>query len=326
MQINSLSISSDASNIAFSLSSGFAIYSLDPLNLVNKSNFQGQITNNAIPIPDSPVVVFNGSNGQSNFSDRSVCAFDYQEHRPTLDIECSESIKKICATKSYFAVLFKSEVKIYRFIPAGLVLQLRYPSFDTNNIPFDMVEISPQNSIIDTSLLANKLKIAVCKHDDTGVVKITSCPTRSEEDILINAASHPLSIVKFNHDGTLIATASEHGTIIRVFNAENSQLVKECRRGSFPANIFSVSFSWHTSFDKILLAAISANGTVHIFSMKSDNNRSVMGVKLGTINGGALAFTPTGKLAVATTAGKLMMYNCDEINNSVNKENEVSIL
>lgn len=72
-----------------------------------------------------------------------------------------------------------------------------------------------------------------------------------------------VSSLKLNQNGTMFATASSKGTIIRVFNCLSGTKVHEFRRGSYAANITSLSFSLSSS----LLAVASDTSTVHIFRL-----------------------------------------------------------
>lgn len=66
-----------------------------------------------------------------------------------------------------------------------------------------------------------------------------------------------------NSDGSLLATASDKGTIIRVFSIPGAHKLYQFRRGSMPSRIFSMSFN-NTS---TLLCVSSATETVHIFKL-----------------------------------------------------------
>lgn len=80
---------------------------------------------------------------------------------------------------------------------------------------------------------------------------------------VIEAHRSPLSFTAMNSDGTLLATASETGTIIRVFGIPSGQKLHEFRRGSIPSTIHSLSFNLSST----LLCASSASETVHIFRL-----------------------------------------------------------
>ncbi|KAF2083375.1 autophagy protein 18 [Saccharata proteae CBS 121410] len=80
---------------------------------------------------------------------------------------------------------------------------------------------------------------------------------------VIEAHQAPLSCITLNNEGTLLATASEKGTIIRVFSIPDSQKLYQFRRGSIPAKILSMSFNSTST----LLCVSSATDTVHIFRL-----------------------------------------------------------
>jgi len=79
----------------------------------------------------------------------------------------------------------------------------------------------------------------------------------------IRAHKGKLSTIQFNRDGTLLATASEKGTVIRVFSVLNASQLCTLRRGSYAATIYSIAFS----SDSSLLSVSSDKGTVHVFKL-----------------------------------------------------------
>jgi autophagy-related protein 18 len=91
---------------------------------------------------------------------------------------------------------------------------------------------------------------------------------------VIEAHNSPLSCIALNNDGTLLATASEKGTILRVFSIPDAQKLYQFRRGSIPARIYSMSFNSTST----LLSVSSATETVHIFRLggaKTSRSNSV---------------------------------------------------
>eukprot|EP00249_Psilotum_nudum_P007250 c20430_g1_i1 orf=517-1086(+) len=67
-------------------------------------------------------------------------------------------------------------------------------------------------------------------------------------------------------DGLLLATASEHGTVIRVHKIVEAEKVFTFRRGSYPATIYSLSFGPVSQVPQVL-AATSSSGTIHVFKL-----------------------------------------------------------
>lgn len=66
-----------------------------------------------------------------------------------------------------------------------------------------------------------------------------------------------------NYAGTLLATASDKGTLIRIFSTENGQPLQELRRGREKADIYSICFDLKSQW----LACTSDRNTIHIFTV-----------------------------------------------------------
>jgi autophagy-related protein 18 len=82
---------------------------------------------------------------------------------------------------------------------------------------------------------------------------------------VVEAHRAPLSCIALNNDGTVLATASETGTIIRVFALPSGNKLYQFRRGSYPSTIYSMSFNLSAT----LLCVSSTTDTVHIFRLAS---------------------------------------------------------
>jgi len=80
---------------------------------------------------------------------------------------------------------------------------------------------------------------------------------------VIQAHKSPISHLAINSTGTLLATASDKGTVIRVFAIPTAEKLYQFRRGTREAKIHSISFNTVSS----LLAVSSATDTVHIFRL-----------------------------------------------------------
>jgi len=80
----------------------------------------------------------------------------------------------------------------------------------------------------------------------------------------IHAHQGDLSAIAINGEGTLLATASEKGTVIRVFSIPEASNKFTFRRGSYAATVYSLAFN----HDSKWLCASSDTGTVHIFDLQ----------------------------------------------------------
>lgn len=80
---------------------------------------------------------------------------------------------------------------------------------------------------------------------------------------MVEAHRSPLSCMVLNSEGSILATASDKGTIIRVFSVPHAHKLYQFRRGSMPARIFSMSFNVTST----LLCVSSDTDTIHIFKL-----------------------------------------------------------
>jgi WD repeat-containing protein 45 len=80
-----------------------------------------------------------------------------------------------------------------------------------------------------------------------------------------------------NPEGTLIASASTKGTIIRIFSAEEGDLLQELRRGSGKALITSIIF--HPTLN--MIACTSNRSSVHLFEIKKSIEKCVESKQVG---------------------------------------------
>ncbi|MEE6497768.1 hypothetical protein FKM82_002839 [Ascaphus truei] len=89
---------------------------------------------------------------------------------------------------------------------------------------------------------------------------------------MIPAHDSPLAALAFDASGTKLATASEKGTVIRVFSIPEGQKIFEFRRGvKRCVSICSLAFS----MDGMFLSASSNTETVHIFKLETVKEKYV---------------------------------------------------
>lgn len=109
----------------------------------------------------------------------------------------------------------------------------------------------------------------------TGHVCITGIGSAPTIATIIPAHESPLAAIALDIYGRLLATASEKGTLIRIFDIKSGRLLCELRRGADRAEIFGIEFSKDSS----KVCVTSDKGTVHIFSLQATtlSNTSTIG-------------------------------------------------
>ncbi|KAJ3601442.1 hypothetical protein NHX12_032410 [Muraenolepis orangiensis] len=141
---------------------------------------------------------------------------------------------------------------------------------------------------------------------------------------MIPAHDSPLAALAFDASGTKLATASEKGTVIRVFSIPEGQKLFEFRRGvKRCVTICSLAFS----MEGLYLSASSNTETVHIFKLETQKEKYVpaeepttWGGYLGKVLMASTTYLPAQvteiiqkipRLLVAAADGYLYLYNLD---------------
>uniref|UniRef100_A0A8C5JXA9 WIPI4 protein n=1 Tax=Junco hyemalis TaxID=40217 RepID=A0A8C5JXA9_JUNHY len=97
-------------------------------------------------------------------------------------------------------------------------------------------------------------------------------PGTSSAPVTINAHQSEVGCAALSPPGTLVASASRRGTLIRLFCTQSRARLLELRRGTDPATLYCLAFSPDCSF----LCAASDKGTGHVFALRDTrlNRRS----------------------------------------------------
>lgn len=72
-----------------------------------------------------------------------------------------------------------------------------------------------------------------------------------------------IACLALSPNGSVLATASEKGTIIRLFSVPDGRLLHQFRRGTYPAHIFSMAFNVAGT----ILSVTSDSDTIHLFRL-----------------------------------------------------------
>lgn len=125
---------------------------------------------------------------------------------------------------------------------------------DTRENPQGLVEVSMYASSERQVLGFPGHKVGTLQLLDIAVTE----PARSAAPINISAHENEIACIALNNQGTMVATASSKGTLIRVHDTLRKTLLVELRRGADPATLYCINFSADSEF----LCASSDKGTV----------------------------------------------------------------
>jgi WD40 repeat protein len=105
---------------------------------------------------------------------------------------------------------------------------------------------------------------------------------------LVAAHDNQLAALALSHDGSKLATASQKGTIVRIFDCATALPLRELRRGSTSASLYCLSFSSmgnriccssDTSASAPWAAAAHSCNSVFVTQAQSTFSRSMTGAR-----------------------------------------------
>ncbi|KAJ3444220.1 wd repeat domain phosphoinositide-interacting protein [Anaeramoeba flamelloides] len=219
---------------------------------------------------------------------QNTCVFEIEFDREIKQIKCSHERLLVCFDSRVFVLEFNSLHSKLQFDTCetigGLIDISPSYSYPFQSMPKTKKKSKKKKMLSSSSSspsISNNKKRLLNKNDSkksfqsllsdgdviallgdiTGEIRIVSFADRCLFNNKIVAHDHTIEFMKLNIDGSLVATSSSKGTLIRVFETHSASQVFQLRRGSKKARIFSIAWNQNSS----LLATTSSTGTVHIF-------------------------------------------------------------
>ncbi|KAH6573105.1 hypothetical protein BASA62_003109 [Batrachochytrium salamandrivorans] len=200
------------------------------------------------------------------------------------EIELSVEIKDVRLRKDRIIILLATKVLIYSLSSAPRKLY----EFDCswNNIPIIGSSSAPEAPLVLAFPARSKGQIQTAELP-TELTPFKSgdalerTPNVTPSTGIIAAHASKIACLAVSRQGTLVASASERGTLIRVFDCRSSALLNELRRGADYAEIYSIVFN--TLSTRICVA--SDKGTLHIFNLSREKEPST--IQSACVNNGS---------------------------------------
>lgn len=284
--ITGVSVSEDGSFFSFAFRYGYSIYSMNPVLRKLKKDFINLAISSISISPDGNRTAFSVKSIHKSDTDQKVLIWNnfYDDSEAELDFK--EPIMSLCIRQNILIVVLRNSVCLYDLKQHEMMFEqvTATNEFGAGDISFD--EASP--------------KLAICGLVP-GAVHITSL----KRSVFVQAHLHPISIIKFSRDASIIATASDLGTLIRVFDSASGTLKSVFRRGALKSHVQAMTFS----NNKLLLAVLSGNGTLHVFDManttKDDEKapRAITKLKMDKVSAAEIVFFDNSHLCVITSFG-----------------------
>ncbi|KAL7315787.1 autophagy protein [Mucor circinelloides] len=269
-QITSVNFNQDFSCVSVSTRSGYRIYNCDPFTKCYSK------VDNDVGLVEmlfcTSLVALVGSSQESpsrnlriNNTKRESTICELSFHSPILSVKMNRK-RLIVVLESQIFVYDISNMKLLHTIdtiPNPEAICALSPSSENCYLACQPLRASDYYTTSSSSSSSNSNST----YNGIGDIEIYDVNAMKLANI-VQAHKSTISCISMNSEGTLLATASEKGTVIRVFAIPSADKVYQFRRGSYSAKIYSMSFNLVST----LLCVSSDTETVHIFKLSSSNN------------------------------------------------------
>ncbi|KAJ1969246.1 Phosphatidylinositol 3,5-bisphosphate-binding protein [Dispira parvispora] len=266
---------------AVGLDSGFRIFNADPLKEKMRRDFPEGGIGQVEMLFRSNYLALVGGGKSPQFPPNKVILWDDSKHEVKAQLEFKSEVRQVKMRRDRIAVALLTKVSVYSL---SVVPQLLH-TFETAENETGVMALSSDNH-------ASILAIPGRHPGHIQIVDLNSYFTPPHHDVptdamggrhgkpaggvthggpplsanvgIITAHTSHLSCLAINAEGTKLASASEKGTLVRVFQVGSGKLLNELRRGMDRAEIYSIAFS----HDSTRICVSSDKGTVHIFNLE----------------------------------------------------------
>jgi WD40 repeat protein len=192
-----------------------------------------------------------GSENNPDYKQNQVLIWDDLSNKVLYKITLNDKVVNLKLRRDKIFIVTKAKIYILNpqsdYIISGV--------FDTGLNPTGLIAINynEENIII---------VYPSCKEDqEKGELTIKNLDNNEVKYLFPHA--HKVTYIALSYNGLLLATASEEGKKIRIYDSETLEKLQELNRGKEKAEIKYISIDFKNQY----LAASSERGTIHIWSL-----------------------------------------------------------
>ncbi|XP_049765222.1 WD repeat domain phosphoinositide-interacting protein 4-like [Schistocerca serialis cubense] len=267
----SLRFNQDQGCFTCCMETGLRIYNVEPL--VEKAHLDLDLVGSVCScemLHRTNLLAIVAGGPRPKFAENTVLVYDDASKKFIMELTFPARVLAVRLRRDRMAVATCNQIHVFTFPqPARRLLTL-----ETRDNERGICEMSPMATSERQLLAFPGHKLGSVQLVDLASTEAGS----SSAPVTVNAHRGALACLALNQQGTLIATASEKGTLIRVWDTVRRTLAVELRRGSDPATLYCINFSRDSEF----LCCSSDKGTIHIFALKDTHlNRRSTFSKMG---------------------------------------------
>lgn len=236
---------------------GFRVYNCEPLKEKQRREFGDGGIGPVEMLFRCNYLALVGGGKPPKFPTNKVMIWDDQAKKCVVDMTFKSEVLGVRLRRDRIVVILRHKVMVYTFTLQPQLVN----SFDTCENPWGLCVLSPDMS----------QSILTIPGSAIGQVQVIDLADASHKAPSVIAAHEgALSCLAINSAGTMIASSSDKGTLIRVFDVPSGRKLYELRRGAERAVINCINFN----ADSTMLCVSSDHNTVHVFTLEPDKAKA----------------------------------------------------
>lgn len=284
-ELNFANFNQDYSCLSVGYSNGHRVYNCDPFGQCYGKD-DGSIGMVEMLFTSSLLVLV-GTGDQDSLSPRRLKVVNTKRQTTICELTFPDMILAVKLNRGRLIVMLEVTVYIYDINNMRLLHTVEIPANPDGLLALSASETHDYLAYPSPPRVSGSAENAAAAEAGSGAannsqlrngdVVVFNCKTLQPVSV-IEAHKKPLAAIALSGDGTLLATASVKGTIVRVFSVEKGTKLYQFRRGTYPTRIFSLAFSTDNRF----VVASSATETIHVFRLGEEeaaNTRSAATTK-----------------------------------------------
>ncbi|KAK4685029.1 hypothetical protein P7C73_g5125, partial [Tremellales sp. Uapishka_1] len=296
-----LSVTFSVDGLFFSVASetGYEIWKSWPLGLVCRKSLPGTLAL-VLLLPNSPLLVLQGGGSSPLYPPNKAVIYHDGMNAAVAELEFGERIRGLKARQSVIVVALSRKAIAFEYglsekgkekvqTGKGAFWLRKVGEWETAENENGLIAISTSPGSTLLALPGRQpghvqlINLPPCPSPSNASSTTSSTPSNTQfRSPILLAHEHPLSTLACTSTGSYLLTASERGTLLRVWDTNRGRQERELRRGVDRAQIWGTGFEdfvFDTSDEKRRrggrVVGWSDKGTVHVWGHTEDEQRQI---------------------------------------------------